>query len=52
MDIPSGCTECPPGTYSTEAIIGDCPICPAGYVCLGDTISATPTDEAADKGYE
>jgi len=51
-NIANGCTECDPGTYSTVDIIGDCPICPAGYVCLGDTRSSTPTDEATDKGYE
>lgn len=50
-DVPSGCVDCDPGTYSTEIIIGECPICPAGYVCLGGTILANPTDEAAHKGY-
>ena len=25
--------------------------CPAGYVCLGATNSATPTDLARDKGF-
>lgn len=51
-NIENGCTECAPGTYSTVEIIGDCPICPAGYVCLGDTTSATPTIETTHKGYE
>ena len=51
-DIPTGCTEWPAGTYSTIDTLGDCPICPQGYVCLGDTNSATPTDQSANKGYE
>ena len=51
-DIPTGCTEWPAGTYSTIDTLGDCPICPQGYVCLGDTNSATPTDTSANKGYE
>lgn len=51
-DVPSGCIDCDPGTYSTVDIIGECPICPAGYVCLGGTITAAPTVESTDKGYE
>jgi hypothetical protein len=50
-DIPSGCIDCDPGTYSTILIIGECPICPAGYVCLGGTELANPVLEVADKGY-
>ena len=51
-DIPTGCLECPAGTYSTIDALGDCPICPQGYVCLGNTNSAAPTDQSANKGYE
>jgi hypothetical protein len=47
-----GCTECDPGTYSTADIIGEWPICPAGYVCSGNTKSATPTNSATDNGFE
>lgn len=32
--------------------LGDCPICPQGYVCLGGTITSTPKVESTDKGYE
>lgn len=51
-NVPNGCTDCDPGTYSTVDIIGACPICPAGYVCLGGTILANPIVESTDKGYE
>mmetsp|Transcript_9064 Transcript_9064/g.8633 ORF Transcript_9064/g.8633 Transcript_9064/m.8633 type:complete len:166 (-) Transcript_9064:1929-2426(-) len=50
-DIPSGCKDCDPGTYSELTDIGTCPTCPAGYVCLGGTTRKDPSDEANHKGY-
>lgn len=48
-DLEEACQSCPPGTYSTNTLF--CELCSAGYVCLGATTTATPTDRNRDKGY-
>ena len=40
------------GTYSTTAMPGYWLPCTAGYVCLGNTVTATPVTKATDNGYE
>ena len=48
--VTSSCQVCPPGTYGADAYRLSCSPCTEGYVCLGNTKSATPvTDD--DNGY-
>ena len=49
--IASACAACPAGRYGTDPVRRSCERCPAGYVCLGATSSARPTDMRADNGY-
>jgi len=51
-DKESGCIGCGRGMYSTEYSDGNCFDCTPGYVCLGETSTATPTIERDHKGYE
>jgi len=53
-DIKTGCTTCPPGSYSLRSDDSPsvCIPCPAGYVCVYNTSSATPRDPDKDGGYE
>ena len=46
------CVQWDAGTYTTTATPGDCLPCTAGYVCLGNTITATPVTSSTDNGYE
>lgn len=50
--VETGCKACGRGLYSTRESPNDCRDCPAGYVCLGGTSSATPQDAEEDGGYE
>ena len=43
--------KCPPGTYGADPDRLVCDICPGGYVCLGTTITATPTSAEEDGGF-
>jgi len=52
VDIDSACISCGRGLYSTSDNPNECLNCPAGYVCLGRTDSATPINIAANRGYE
>eukprot|EP00752_Nemacystus_decipiens_P010330 g9202.t1 len=45
------CAECPPGTYGADPDRLVCDTCPGGYVCLGTTITATPTSIEEDGGF-
>ncbi len=45
------CRECGPGTFSDEVGSSSCTECPAGFVCVGGTTSATPQSLDADNGY-
>eukprot|EP01029_Cantina_marsupialis_P004430 TRINITY_DN14448_c0_g1_i4.p1 TRINITY_DN14448_c0_g1~~TRINITY_DN14448_c0_g1_i4.p1 ORF type:complete len:2721 (+),score=1122.55 TRINITY_DN14448_c0_g1_i4:133-8163(+) len=49
--LETACESCPKGMYGVDEDRLVCETCPAGYVCLGGTSSATPTDVVADKGY-
>ena len=51
VDRASGCLSCGRGAYSTADYNFECLDCPPGYVCLGETNSATPTSAALHKGY-
>ncbi|EGB04574.1 hypothetical protein AURANDRAFT_16886, partial [Aureococcus anophagefferens] len=46
----SECAACPGGFICPES--GMCAECLPGYVCLGETRSATPSDRWLDRGYE
>ncbi|CAN0481397.1 unnamed protein product, partial [Ectocarpus sp. 12 AP-2014] len=46
------CAECPPGTYGADPDRLVCDICPGGYVCLGTTITGTPTSAEEDGGFQ
>eukprot|EP00762_Andalucia_godoyi_P006881 ANDGO_08333.mRNA.1 variant len=48
----ASCTICPPGTYGAKSDRTECLVCPAGYICLGGTTSAAPTDEILQKGRQ
>lgn len=51
--IATGCLICSPGSYSIRADkVSMCKPCPAGYVCVQNTSSATPVDPDKDGGYE
>lgn len=41
---------CPPGQYGSDPLRLTCSPCEPGYVCLGGTTTATPTDVATQKG--
>jgi hypothetical protein len=45
------CQPCPPGTYGTDPRRLACYTCTPGYVCLGGTTTATPTNNVTEKGY-
>ena len=51
--IDTACVVCGPGTYqaggASERV--DCLPCPAGFVCLGETPTATPVSLVDDKGF-
>lgn len=49
--IGDACEVCPPGTTGTDPVRLECIECLPGYVCLGATTSATPTDRFIEKGY-
>ena len=44
------CYSCPAGTYSNISST-NCTYCNAGYICLGNSTKATPTNRTTDKGY-
>ena len=48
----NACVPCDAGLYSTTDRPGFCFPCTAGYVCLGQTTSETPTDKSTQNGYE
>jgi hypothetical protein len=50
--LESACTACPAGTYGSDPNRLNCSVCTAGYVCLGGTTSATPTNSSSEQGYE
>ncbi len=53
VNVSMGCTECTPGYYSVSTSTAlECLPCTAGYVCLGGTNVATPTNSATDGGEE
>jgi len=45
------CRVCPPGTFSEASDGLECKPCTPGYVCLGGTRSATPTNASTDAGF-
>ena len=45
------CGYCAPGTYSLASSTG-CKICNAGYICLGNSTVASPTNRQIYKGYQ
>ena len=49
--VTDSCAVCPAGTHGAHETRAYCPACTAGYVCLGETKSATPTDYHEDNGY-
>ena len=48
----TACYPCPPGSYQTGSHDhrGPCALCTPGYVCLGETSAAEPTDPVTEKG--
>ena len=50
--VADSCEVCPPGTHGADPKRLECAECLPGYVCLGETRSATPSDRWLDKGYE
>lgn len=44
------CITCNPGYYSVQGL-NNCFPCPAGYVCLGNTTTASPLVTATDNGF-
>jgi hypothetical protein len=51
VDVTTACSACGRGQYSSVDTPGYCFDCPPGYVCLGSTKTATPSNASADNGY-
>ena len=54
INIGASCIQCSPGSYSVivNGLTTSCLPCPAGYVCVYNTSSATPVDPNKDGGYQ